>query len=57
MTIVVNNASKSLVNIIKEIVKLDGASMDVEDDYPKKLISSLKKASRFSEKCRKSWTR
>ncbi|MEE0886993.1 MAG: hypothetical protein UIB61_08800 [Treponema sp.] len=52
MTIVVNNASKSLVNIIKEIVKLDGASMDVEDDYPKKLISSLKKADKEIEKQR-----
>ena len=52
MTIVVNNASKSLVNIIKEIVKLDGASMDVEDDYPKKLISSLNKADKEIEKQR-----
>ena len=41
-----------LVNIIKEIVKLDGASMDVEDDYPKKLISSLKKADKEIEKQR-----
>lgn len=40
MTVIVNNASKSLVNIIKEIVKLDGASIDIKDDYPTKLISS-----------------
>ncbi len=52
MTVIVNNASKSLVNIIKEIVKLDGASVDIEDDYPKKLVSSLKKAEKEIEKQR-----
>lgn len=50
MTVIVNNASKSLVTIIKEIVKLDGASIDIEDDYPEKLISSLKKAEKEIEK-------
>lgn len=53
MTVIVNNASKSLVNIIKEIVKLDGASIDIKDDYPTKLISSLKKAEKEIEKQRK----
>ncbi len=52
MTVIVNNASKSLVNIIKEIVKLDGASIDIKDDYPTKLISSLKKAEKEIEKQR-----
>ena len=52
MTVIVNNASKSLVTIIKEIVKLDGASIDIEDDYPEKLISSLKKAEKEIEKQR-----
>ena len=52
MTVIVNNASKSLVNIIKEIVKLDGASIDITDDYPTKLISSLKKAEKEIEKQR-----
>ena len=52
MTVIVNNASKSLVNIIKEIVKLDGASIDIEDDYPEKLVSSLKKAEKEIEKQR-----
>lgn len=52
MTVIVNNASKSLVNIIKEIVKLDGASIDIKDDYPTKLISSLKKAEKKIEKQR-----
>lgn len=52
MTVIVNNASKSLVNIIKEIVKLDGASIDIKDDYPEKLVSSLKKAEKEIEKQR-----
>lgn len=51
-------AAKPTVRIAKYneppdiIVKLDGASIDIKDDYPTKLISSLKKAEKEIEKQR-----
>ncbi len=52
MTVVVNNASNSLVRALKEMVKLDGAFISVEkdDSYPKKLVKSVLKADKEIQK-------
>ena len=52
MTIVVSNASAPLVRALKEMVKLDGASISVEkeDQYPKSLVKSVLKADKEIER-------
>lgn len=59
MTIVVNNASRHFARALKEMAKLDGASVSVEKDadaYPKPLVKSLLKADKEIERARKRGT-
>lgn len=59
MTIVVKNASQPLARALKEMAKLDGASVSVEKDndtYPKTLVKSLLKADKEIERERKRGT-
>lgn len=59
MTIVVKNASHPLARALKEMAKLDGASVSVEKDtdvYPKPLVKSLLKADKEIERARKRGT-
>ena len=58
MTVVVNNASNSLVRALKEMVKLDGAFIAVEndDEYPKDFVTSLLKEDKEISRKRKNGT-
>ena len=58
MTIVVSNASAPLVRALKEMVKLDGASISVEkeDQYTKSLVKSVLKADKEIERERRRGT-
>ena len=58
MTVVVNNASAPFVRALKEMVKLDGASISVEkeDQYQKSLVKSVLKADKEIERERRRGT-
>lgn len=56
MTVVVNNASNTFVRALKEMAKLDGASVSLSDDdglYSKKTVKSILKADRQMQKQQK----
>ena len=56
MTVVVNNASVPLVRALKEMAKLDGASVSVkkeENPYPTSLVNSVLRADKEIERERK----
>ncbi len=58
MTVVVNNASKTFVQALKAMAKLDGASVYLDDngDYSKETVKSVLKADRQMKKDRKNGT-
>ena len=59
MTVVVNNASDSLVRALKEMAKIDGATISIkkeESAYPKSLVKSILKADKEIERARKNGT-
>ena len=55
MTVVINNASITLVQALKAMVKLDGASLSLDnnDYYSKKTVKSILKADKEIENKRK----
>ena len=58
MTVVIDNASSTFVRALKEMAKLDGASVSVDDYgyYPKSTVNSILRADRQMEKQRKKGT-
>ena len=58
MTVVVNNASAPFVRALKEMAKLDGASISVEkeEQYPRSLVASVLKADKEIERERRRGT-
>ncbi|WP_027728867.1 hypothetical protein [Treponema sp. C6A8] len=58
MTVVINNASGTLVQALKAMVKLDGASLSLDDYgyYSKKTVKSILKADKEIERKRKKGT-
>ncbi len=58
MTVVVNNASKTFVQALKAMAKLDGASVYLDDNgyYSKETVKSVLKADRQMKKDRKNGT-
>lgn len=58
MTIVVNNASPTFFHALKEMAKLDGATVYTDDYgyYSRKTVKSILKADRQMEKERKRGT-
>ncbi|MBR0031527.1 MAG: hypothetical protein IJP61_04510 [Treponema sp.] len=58
MTVVVNNASGTLVRALKAMAELDGASVYLDDYgyYSKKIVKSVLKADKQMEKERKKGT-
>lgn len=57
MTIVINNASRHFARALKEMAKIDGASVIMEkDSYPKTLVKSLLDADKEIKRSRKKGT-
>lgn len=59
MTVVVNNASDTFVRALKEMAKLDGASVSLDKDdgyYSKKTVNSILKADKKMQKQREKGT-
>ena len=58
MTVVVSNASAPFVRALREMAKLDGASISVEKEerYPRSLVASVLKADKEIERERRRGT-
>ena len=58
MTVVINNASRTFVRALKEMVKIDGATVSFDDYgyYSKSTVKSVLKADRQMERERKKGT-
>ncbi|MBQ9538177.1 MAG: hypothetical protein IJU95_02810 [Treponema sp.] len=56
MTVVVDNASTLFIRALKEMAKLDGATVSINDYgyYPRKVAKSILRADRKMEKARRS---
>ena len=58
MTVVINNASRTFVRALKEMAKIDGATVSFDDYgyYSKSTVKSVLKADRQMERERKKGT-